>query len=80
ADRSYGSFGRFLTYGLEVSEVMLTGLRRALLGDLVPPEPVSLASAPLVVIGPGQPLRRRGPMRRSLIQVSSVKITASPIV
>ena len=27
-----------------------------------------------------QPLRRRGPMRRSLIQVSSVKIAASPIV
>jgi hypothetical protein len=24
---------------LEVSEAMLTGLRRALLGDLVPPEP-----------------------------------------
>ncbi len=46
ADRSYGSFGRFLTYGLEVSEGMLTGLRRALLGDLVPPEPVPLASAP----------------------------------
>jgi protein-tyrosine phosphatase len=40
ADRRYGSFGRFLAYGLEVSEVMLTGLRRALLGDLVPPEPV----------------------------------------
>ena len=43
ADRSYGSFGRFLTYGLEVSEAMLTELRRALLGDLVPPEPVLLA-------------------------------------
>ena len=43
ADRSYGSFGRFLTYGLEVSEVMLTELRRALLGNLVPPEPVPLA-------------------------------------
>ncbi len=77
ADRSYGSFGRFLTYGLEVSEVMLAELRRALLGDLVPREPVSLAPAPL---RPHRPLRRRGPMRRSLIQVSSVKITASPIV
>ena len=46
ADRSYGSFRRFLTYGLEISETMLAELRRALLGDLVPPEPVSLASAP----------------------------------
>jgi protein-tyrosine phosphatase len=43
ADRSYGSFGRFLTHGLEVSEAMLAEFRRALLGDLVPPEPVSLA-------------------------------------
>ena len=43
ANRRYGSFGRFLTCGLEVSEGMLTPLRRALLGDLVPPEPVSLA-------------------------------------
>ena len=43
ADRSYGSFGRFLTYGLEVSEAMLAELRRALLGNLVPPEPVPLA-------------------------------------
>jgi protein-tyrosine phosphatase len=42
ADRQYGSFGRFLAYGLEVSEAMLTDLRRALLGDLVPPEPVPL--------------------------------------
>jgi protein-tyrosine phosphatase len=40
ADRRYGSFGRFLAYGLEVSEVMLDELRRTLLGDLVPPEPV----------------------------------------
>ena len=40
ADRRYGSFGRFLAYGLEVSEVMLTELRQALLGELVPPEPV----------------------------------------
>jgi protein-tyrosine phosphatase len=45
ADRRYGSFGRFLTYGLEVNEAMLAELRRALLGDLVPPEPVSLGSA-----------------------------------
>ena len=42
ADRQYGSFGRFLAFGLEVSEAMLIGLRRALLGDLVPPEPVPL--------------------------------------
>jgi protein-tyrosine phosphatase len=40
ADRRYGSFGRFLAYGLEVSEVMLAELRRSLLGELVPPEPV----------------------------------------
>jgi protein-tyrosine phosphatase len=60
ADRQYGSFGRFLAYGLEVSEVMLTGLRRALLGDLVPPEPVPLT--------PGRRhLRRRGPRVRSLM-------------
>jgi len=39
ADRRFGSFGRFLGYGLEVSEAMLTGLRRALLGDLGAPEP-----------------------------------------
>src|SRR5205823_7150523 len=48
ADRQYGSFGRFLAYGLEVSEVMLTGLQRALLGDLVPPEPVPLPPARLL--------------------------------
>jgi protein-tyrosine phosphatase len=41
ADRRYGSFGRFLAYGLEVSEAMLIELRRSLLGDLVPPEPVA---------------------------------------
>ena len=39
-DRRYGSFGRFLTHGLEITEAMLDGLRRVLLGDLVPPEPV----------------------------------------
>jgi len=60
ADRRYGSFGRFLAYGLEVSEAMLTDLRRTLLGDLVPPEPVPLASA-------RHHLRRRGPRRRSLM-------------
>jgi protein-tyrosine phosphatase len=59
ADRRYGSFGRFLAYGLEVSETMLTELRRTLLGDLVPPEPVALASA-------RHHLRRRGLRRRSL--------------
>ena len=60
ADRSYGSFGRFLAYGLEVSEAMLTDLRQALLGDLVPPEPVPLAPA-------RHHLRRRGPRLRSLM-------------
>jgi protein-tyrosine phosphatase len=40
ADRRYGSFGRFLAHGLDVSEAMLAGLRRTLLGDLVPPERV----------------------------------------
>jgi protein-tyrosine phosphatase len=47
ADRRYGSFGRFLAYGLEVSEAMLAGLRRAMLGDLVPPEPVPLVPVPV---------------------------------
>src|ERR1700749_3627233 len=70
ADRQFGSFGRFLAYGLEVSEAMLTNLRRALLGGLVPPEPVQLGSA--------RPhLRRRGPRVRSLMYASSAKITAS---
>jgi protein-tyrosine phosphatase len=41
ADRRYGSFGRFLSHGLDVNEASLAELRRALLGDLVPPEPVS---------------------------------------
>jgi protein-tyrosine phosphatase len=45
AERGYSSFGRFVTYGLEVSDAMVGELRRALLGDLVPPEPVSLALA-----------------------------------
>jgi protein-tyrosine phosphatase len=45
ADRRYGSFGRFVTDGLEASEAMLDGLRRALLYGLVPPEPVPLAGA-----------------------------------
>src|SRR5580704_14914780 len=40
ADRRYSSFGRFVTRGLEVSDAMQGELRRALLGDLVPPEPV----------------------------------------
>ena len=40
AERRYGSFGRFVTHGLEVSDAMLGELRRALLGDLVPSEPV----------------------------------------
>ena len=41
AERRYSSFGRFVTRGLEVGDAMLGELRRALLGDLVPPEPVS---------------------------------------
>jgi len=41
AERAYGSFGRFVTHGLEISDAMLGELRRAMLGDLVPPEPVS---------------------------------------
>ena len=40
ADRRYGSFDRFLADGLEVGEAMLSELRRALLGQRVPPEPV----------------------------------------
>lgn len=32
ADRRYGSFGRFLTHGLDVSEAMLDQLRHGLLG------------------------------------------------
>jgi protein-tyrosine phosphatase len=44
ADRRYGSFGAFLTCGLDVSDVMLGQMRRGLLGDLVPPEPVRLAA------------------------------------
>jgi protein-tyrosine phosphatase len=43
ADRRYGSFGRFLTGGLQASEAAIGELRRAMLGDLVPPEPVPLA-------------------------------------
>ena len=45
ADRRYGSFGRFVARGLEASDAMLGELRRALLGDLVPPEPVPLGLA-----------------------------------
>jgi protein-tyrosine phosphatase len=41
ADRSFGSFGEFLSRGLDVSDTALAELRRGLLGDLVPPEPVS---------------------------------------
>jgi protein-tyrosine phosphatase len=40
ADRRYGSFGRFVARGLEVSDAMLGELRRALFGDLVPPSVV----------------------------------------
>ena len=41
AERSYGSFGQFVTHGLEISDAMLGELRRAMLGDLLRPEPVS---------------------------------------
>ena len=41
AERSYGSFGQFVTHGLEISDAMLGELRQAMLGDVVPPEPVS---------------------------------------
>jgi protein-tyrosine phosphatase len=44
-DRWYASFGAFLTHGLEVSEAMLGELRRGLLGELAPPEPVPLRLA-----------------------------------
>jgi len=37
ADRRYGSFGAFLTCGLEASDAMLGELRRELLGGPVPP-------------------------------------------
>ena len=60
-DRGYGSFGRFLAYGLEVSEAMLAELRRSLLGDLVPPEPVSLGRPPRPTSGGGG----RGGARRT---------------
>jgi protein-tyrosine phosphatase len=40
AERRYSSFGRFVTRGLEVSDATLGELRRALLGDLVPPSAV----------------------------------------
>jgi protein-tyrosine phosphatase len=40
ADRRFGSFDRFLADGLEVGAAMLSELRRALLGQRVPPEPV----------------------------------------
>src|SRR5580658_3452055 len=43
ADRGYGSFEQFLARGLEVGDAMLTGLRRTLLADLVPPGPIPLA-------------------------------------
>jgi protein-tyrosine phosphatase len=40
AERRYSSFGRFVTHGLGAGDAMLDELRRALLGDPVPPEPV----------------------------------------
>ena len=66
AERRYSSFGRFVTHGLEISDAMLGELRRTLLGDLVPPEPVSLAF-PLTLCGgagPGGASRSRPAARR----------------
>ncbi len=40
ADRRFGSFTRFLTRGLEIGEAALDELRRGLLRNMVPPEPV----------------------------------------
>ena len=65
ADRRYGSFGRFLTHGLDVSEAMLAELRRALLGDLVPPEPVSLGRPPRPASRPTSGGAGRGGARRT---------------
>jgi protein-tyrosine phosphatase len=42
AERRYDSFSEFVTHGLEIGDAMLEELRRALLGDLVPPSAVSL--------------------------------------
>jgi protein-tyrosine phosphatase len=47
ADRRYRSFGRFLTRGLDVGDAAVGELRRGLLGDLMPREPVPLAGAAL---------------------------------
>ena len=52
ADRRYSSFERFVTHGLEVSDAMLAELRRVLLGNLVPPEPVPRAPT----VAPGSAL------------------------
>jgi len=76
ADRAYPSFGVFLTHGLEVSKAMVGELRRELLGELAPPEPVPLYPAGT----PGHALRRRGPRRLMANQVSSTKSTPSPIM
>lgn len=40
AERHYRSFGRFLAHGLGVGDAMAAGLRRALLGDVMPPQAV----------------------------------------
>jgi len=40
ADRRYGSFGAFVTCGLDVGDAMVDELRRGLLGERVPPVPV----------------------------------------
>lgn len=79
-DRRYPSFGAFLAHGLDVSETMLSELRRGLVGELVPPEPGPLACggyrwAPSAA----DDLRRRGPRRRSCSEASSMKSAASPI-
>ena len=40
AERHYRSFGHFLAHGLGVGDAMAAGLRRALLGELGPPQAV----------------------------------------
>ena len=50
ADRRYGSFGRFLAMASR-SARQCCRMRRALLGDLVPPEPVPLAPPVVITCG-----------------------------
>jgi len=63
ADRRYGSFGRFLTYGLDVSEAMLAGLRDRLLGQVRGPRQARALSEPAdpEPVSPLPPLSGGGP-------------------